>query len=57
MWRAYGPVHRWFAWRPVNTDDRGWRWLRLVWRRRYYIDPPEHLPIRGWEYNVTEWAA
>jgi len=25
---------RWFAWRPVETADRGWRWLRPVWRRR-----------------------
>lgn len=26
--------HRWFAWHPVETVDRGWRWLRPVWRRR-----------------------
>ena len=25
---------RWFAWRPVETVDRGWRWMRPVWRRR-----------------------
>jgi len=25
---------RWFAWRPVNTVDRGWRWLVIVNRRR-----------------------
>jgi hypothetical protein len=24
----------WFAWRPVNTVDRGWVWLRVVKRRR-----------------------
>ncbi len=34
--------HRWFAWRPVDTADRGWRWMRLVWRRRvekhHYLD-------------------
>jgi hypothetical protein len=24
----------WFAWRPVDTVDRGWRWLCWVWRRR-----------------------
>lgn len=28
-----GPWFRWFAWRPVCTIDRGWRWLRPVWRR------------------------
>lgn len=25
---------RWFAWRPVETVDRGWVWLRVVYRRR-----------------------
>ena len=29
------PWHRWFAWRPVRTYDRGWRWLVPLWRRRY----------------------
>lgn len=28
------PWFRWFAWRPVHTVDRGWRWLRPVWKRR-----------------------
>lgn len=28
--------HRWFAWRPVETVDRGWRWLCVVNRRRIY---------------------
>lgn len=35
---SYGPAFRWFAWRPAWTDDRGWRWLRPVWRRRLYLD-------------------
>lgn len=39
-----GPWFRWFAWHPVRTDDRGWRWLRPVWRRRMqsheYLDGP-----------------
>lgn len=26
-----GPWFRWFAWRPVMTADRGWRWLIFVW--------------------------
>lgn len=29
-----GPWFRWFAWHPTDTVDRGWRWLRPVWRRR-----------------------
>lgn len=28
---------RWFAWRPVWTRDRGWVWLRFVWR---WHEPP-----------------
>lgn len=28
------PWHRWFAWRPVNTVDRGTRWLTVIHRRR-----------------------
>lgn len=28
--------YRWFAWRPVNTVDRGWRWLKVVNCRRIY---------------------
>jgi hypothetical protein len=27
---------RWFAWRPVDTVDRGWRWLVVVHRRRIH---------------------
>ena len=42
--RPIGPWHRWFAWRPVNTVDRGWRWLIPTWRRRFqphaYLDGP-----------------
>lgn len=43
-----GPWFRWFAWRPVFTTDRGWRWLRPVWRRRYQAKL--HLPG-----PVTQW--
>lgn len=32
--RPVAPWHRWFAWRPVDTVDRGWRWGRIMWRRR-----------------------
>lgn len=30
------PWHRWFAWRPVDTVDRGYRWLTLIHRRRIH---------------------
>ena len=35
---TYGPTFRWFAWHPVWTVDRGWRWLRNVNRRRCHLD-------------------
>ena len=39
-----GPWFRWFAWHPVNTIDRGWRWLVFTSRRRCqshdYLDGP-----------------
>ena len=45
---------RWFAWRPVRTLDRGWRWLRPVWRRRCqshdYLDGPT---VSWWQNVVT----
>lgn len=46
---------RWFAWRPVVTDDRGLRWLRLVWRSRFYF--PVGLPYAPgpvWTYRVEK---
>jgi len=45
---------RWFAWRPVWTRDRGWTWLRWVWRRHV---PPLDLPIPTcwtWEHRVED---
>lgn len=42
MSTTYGPVFRWFAWHPVKTTDRGWRWLRLVYRRREFYDVEGH---------------
>jgi len=47
-----GPIHRWFAWRPVDTEDRGWRWLRLVWRRRVWFDIDGLPASRCWAYSV-----
>ena len=47
-----GPMFRWFAWRPVETDDRGWRWLRLIWRQRLYWDV-DGRSCRGWRNSVA----
>lgn len=51
------PWHQWFAWRPAFTDDRGWVWLRRVWRRHV---PPRDCLIPSvnaywtWDYSVTD---
>ncbi len=34
--------YRWFAWYPVPTWDRGWRWLTIVWKRK--CQPYDYLP-------------
>ena len=43
-----GPWFRWFAWHPTKTTDRGWRWLRPVWRRRYQAKPYLDGPTMWW---------
>lgn len=43
-----GPWHRWFAWRPVATIDRGLVWLRRVNRRRYQSKPYLPGPTFTW---------
>lgn len=35
---SIGDEYRWFAWYPVNTLDRGWKWMTPVWKRRYEKD-------------------
>lgn len=42
------PWFRWFAWRPVHTVDRGWRWMRPVWRRR--VQKHHYLPGGGRDF-------
>lgn len=48
------PWHRWFAWRPVETLDRGVQWMRPLWRRRIHIYA--HLDMRSgnawWQYAI-----
>lgn len=61
---TYAPLHildgeataweRWFAWRPVLSEQGRYIWLRLTWRRRFYppiwFCPP--APADGWsEYS------
>lgn len=42
-----GPVHDWFAWRPVRLWYGKWAWLRTV--RRARITAKAHLPGPTWE--------
>lgn len=52
---ALGPYHRYFAWKPVDTFDRGWRWLCFVERRR--IQKHDYLDggsSRWWQYRARE---
>lgn len=46
--------HHWFAWRPVDTYDQGWKWLRFIFRRRiqkhWYLDGGD---CRWWQYRAS----
>lgn len=44
-----GCWHRWFAWRPVWTPDRGYQWMRMVWR--CYTPPKYGVPGSCWTWN------
>lgn len=48
-----GPWFRWFAWHPVKTADRGWRWLRPVWRCRYQTKMSLPGPTYQWFHTVV----
>lgn len=45
---TYGPLVPFFAWRPVNTRDAGWVWLRHIERQRCYTSEGPCGPI--WDY-------
>lgn len=47
------PWFLWFAWHPVMTVDRGWRWLCPIWRRR--VQKHDHLTGGAdfWFQNVA----
>jgi hypothetical protein len=46
-----GPWFKWFAWHPTKTTDRGWRWLRPVWRRRYQTHSYLRGPTMHWFHD------
>jgi hypothetical protein len=48
-----GPWHNWFAWKPVQTYDMRWVWLRRV--RRRCIQKHEYLTGGAdfwWQYRL-----
>lgn len=49
----YGPKFRWFAWHPVDTEDRGWRWLRMVWRQAVIRDI-DGFPMQRRFFNTVD---
>jgi hypothetical protein len=50
--------YRWYAWHPVETVDRGWRWLRPVWRRRIAKYPQlDGGPDFWWQTSVERFNA
>lgn len=50
---AVGPWHRWFAWRPVRTEEHGWRWLRIVERAKFYPPDAPGAPSPWWIFRPT----
>jgi hypothetical protein len=48
------PWFRWFAWRPVVTEDRGVRWLRFVYRRRQWGKDMPGMPLVSWWRHRVE---
>ena len=50
------PWFKWFAWHPVYTIDRGWRWLIFVWKRPCQVK--EYLSHNGgdiwWQHIVKK---
>lgn len=46
-------VHRWFAWWPVFTPDRGWCWLKMV--HRQYTSKVHANGIKTW--CVEHWLS
>lgn len=50
------PWFEWFAWHPVYTIDRGYRWLRFVWKRpcQDYDHIPPYTSRTWWQHVVDK---
>lgn len=45
---------RWFAWRPIVTEDRGVVWLGFVYKRRIQLKSHLNSPLDRWWQYVKE---
>lgn len=58
MTRRESPVMRWFAWRPVKTEEGLIVWFRRVWMVRVFypemIGVPNAFSFHVWEYYLWE---
>lgn len=48
----YGPKHDWFAWKPVETQAHGWKWLTMLTRYKCHVDAPGGATF--WCYEPKE---
>ena len=48
--------HRYFAWRPVRTENERWVWWKRVWRRRYFCEWIKFAfyDPNWWEYRTIQ---
>lgn len=46
--RPISPWVKWFAWRPVKTEDYGLVWLRKVYKRRCQTHDYLSAPMMQW---------
>ncbi len=58
MSKQVSPVMRWFAWRPVKTQEDLIVWLRRVWKVRVFYPEPIGVsgafPFHLWHYYRWE---
>ena len=46
--------YRWFAWYPVRTADSGYRWLSVVYKRKYVLKSHLNASIDTWFMHSVE---
>ena len=46
--------YKWFAWYPVKTADKGYRFMTFVWKRKYGLHSYLSVPIGNFFMYATE---